>query len=125
MEKTPLGLEIIQTRDGSRVERFETEAGELSLSPDGRFLYLRDWGDDRTLPWTEMFDTASLELIAHKEGLYAMPAPLMNGEFLLVSTSVTVEEPYRELYHMSILQPSDFNVLAEWTAYEFIHWVTP
>jgi hypothetical protein len=125
MEKTPLGLDIIQTRDGSRVGRFDTDAAELSLSPDGRFLYLRDWGDGATMPWTEVFDTASRELIARKDAFFAVPAPLMNGQFLLASTYVSTEEPYREQYHMSVLQPSDLRVLAEWTGSEFIHWLTP
>lgn len=118
MEQTPLGLEIIQTSDGSRVDHIETDTTELSLSPDGRFLYLRNWVD--TAPWTEIFDTSSREIIAREEALYATPARLLNGEFLLVSTYVSSEEKY----HMSVLQPSDLSVVADWTGPEFIYWLT-
>lgn len=123
MEETPLGLDVIQTSDAYRVEHFETDATELSLSSDGRFLYLRNWGDGITLPWTEIFDTASRKLSARKEAFYATPAPLLNGQYVLASTYVSMEEP--EQNHMSVLQPSDLSVLAEWTGPSFIYWLTP
>src|SRR5687768_2715111 len=65
MSQTPLGLEIIQTSDGSRVQRFETDATELSLSPDGRFLYLQSWGPNT--PWTEVFDISNRQFVTRKE----------------------------------------------------------
>jgi hypothetical protein len=117
--QTPLGLEIIQTSDGSRVERFETDTTELSLSPDGRFLYLRTWID--TAPWTEIFDTSNQQVITRREALYATPAVLLNGQFLLVSTYVSSKEKY----HMSVLQPSDLSVVSDWIGPEFIYWLTP
>ncbi|HET9910588.1 MAG TPA: hypothetical protein VFQ13_01800 [Anaerolineales bacterium] len=123
--QTPLGLEILQTSDGSRVERMETDATELSLSPDGRFLYLRHWGDEITLPWTEIFDTSSRKLIERKEAFYATPVLLMSGRFLLASTYVSPESKYAEQYHMSILQPSDLSVLADWVGPDFVYWPTP
>ena len=122
-EQTPLGLEIIQTSDGSRVEHFDTDANELSSSPDGRFLYLRNWAEP--VPWTEIFDTTSRQLLARKEALYAAPAMLMNGQFLLASTYVSPETKYDEQYHMSVLQPSDLSVLSDWTGPDFINWITP
>jgi hypothetical protein len=122
--QTPLGLEILQTSDGSRVERFETKAVELSLSPDGHFLYMRAWGDGiNVTPWTEIFDTARRELIAHKDRLYANPALLTNGEFVLVSNYVTTEK-HKEQYHMSVLQPSDLRVLSEWTDRDSLFWLS-
>jgi DNA-binding beta-propeller fold protein YncE len=119
MEQTPLGLEIIQTSDGSRVEHFETEVTEFSLSPDGRFLYMRNWG--ASLPWTEIFDTSSRQLVARKEKLYGTPALLVNGEALLVSTYSTSETSNT----MSVLQPDGSSVLAEWTAPASVWWLTP
>jgi hypothetical protein len=118
MEQTPLGLEIIQTDNGSRVERLETDATEMSLSPDGRFLYLRNWGPDA--PWTEILDTSNLQLITHKAMLFAFPALLMNGEFLLTSTYSTSEFSH----HMSLLGPDGSSVLAEWTDAKYIWWLT-
>lgn len=121
MEQTPFGLEIIQTRDGNRVEHIETDTTELSLSPDGRFLYLRNWGTHpKYLPWTEIFDTSSQQFIARKDNLSATPALLMNGEFLLTSTFSTSEYSH----HMSILEPDGSSVLAEWTDSESVWWLT-
>ncbi|RPI91941.1 MAG: hypothetical protein EHM40_14400 [Chloroflexi bacterium] len=119
MEQTPLGLEIIQTSDGSRVEHFETDATEFSLSPDGRFLYMRNWGSG--LPWTEIFDTSNRQLVARKEKLFATPALLVNGGALLTSTYSTSETSN----HMSVLEPDGSRVLAEWTASESVWWLTP
>lgn len=118
LESTPLGLEIIQTGDGSRAEHLETDATELSLSPDGRFLYLRDWSG--TTPWTEIFDAANRQLIAHKANLFASPALLVNGEALLASTYSTSEASH----HMSVLEADGSRVLAEWTDSKSIWWLT-
>ena len=121
MEQTPLGLEILQTRDGSRVERIETDTTELSLSPDGRFLYLRNWGSNQdNIPWTEIFDTANWQLVVRKNRVSAMPALLMNGGFLLVSTYSTAETSH----HMTVMQPDGEGALAEWTDSEYIWWLT-
>jgi len=119
MEQTRHGLEIIQTSDGSRLEHFETEATELSLSPDGRFLYMRNWGAGP--PWTEIFDTASRQLVEHKEKLFGTPALLVNGEALLVSTYSTSETSN----FMSVLQPDGSSVLAEWRAPASVWWLSP
>jgi 6-phosphogluconolactonase (cycloisomerase 2 family) len=121
MEQTSLGLEILQTSDGSRVERIETDTTELSISPDGRFLYLRNWGGNQNnIPWTEIFDTSSGKLIIRKTRISGLPALLMNGEFLLVSTYSTAETSH----HMSVLEPDGSSVLAEWTAPAYIWWLT-
>jgi hypothetical protein len=115
--RTPLGLEIIQSSDKSRVGHVDTDATELSLSPDGRFLYLRNWVD--TSPWTEIFDTAVRQIIARQEAFYATPSPLMNGQFLLASTYVSPDGKY----HMSVLRPSDLRVQADWIGPDFIDWL--
>ena len=117
MEQTPLGLEIIQTRDGQRLEHFETEATELSLSPDGQYIYLRSW--ETSTPWTEVFDISSRQVAAHKAGVFAMPTFLMNGQFLLASTYSTSESSH----HMSILEANDLDVISDWTGEEYIFWL--
>jgi WD40 repeat protein len=119
MKQIPLGLEIIRTSDGNRVERFETDASDLSLSTDGRFLYLRNWTDET--PWTEVFDISTGQVLTHKEWIYATPALRMNGEPLLVSTYSTGEFSH----HISIFQPDGSNRLAEWTSSNYVSWLTP
>ena len=121
MSQTPLGLEIVRTSDGSRTAHVETQASELSLSPDGRFLYLRYWADHYSVPWTEVFDTSGDQIITRKAGIYASPALRINGEPLLVSTY----SPTENSHHMSVSQLEDLSVLSEWTAPSYIAWLTP
>ena len=121
MEQTPLGLEILQTSDGNRVKRLETDTTEISISPDGRFLYLRNWGNNQeNIPWTEIFETARGQIVTRKTGISATPALLINGKFLLVSTYSSAEASH----HLSILEPDGSSVLAEWTAPEYLWWLT-
>lgn len=119
MNQTPLGLEVIETSDGSRVEHIETEANDLSLSTDGRFLYLRNWMGNA--PWSEIFDISTKQVITHIEWIYATPALRMNGEPLLVSTYSTSEFSH----HMSILQPDGSELLSEWSGPNYFAWLTP
>ena len=121
VEQTPLGLEILQTSDGSRLKYIETDTIELSLSPDGRYLYLRNWGSNQdNIPWTEILDTANWQSVARRDKVSAMPVLLMNGEFLLASTYSTAETSH----HMSVLAPDGSRALAEWTASSYIWWLT-
>jgi hypothetical protein len=119
MNQTPLGLEIIQTSDGSRVEHYATEADAISISPDGHFLYLRSWTTSE--PWTEIFDTSNHRTTIRQAGIYASPALQMSGEPLLVSTYSVSDTSH----HMSIFQSDGLKMLAEWTGYNYIAWLTP
>jgi len=119
--QTPLGMEIIQTSDGSRVERMETDATDLSISPDGHFLYLRNWGNNpNNIPWTDILDATNRQIITRETELAAMPALLMNGEFLLVSTYSTSEYTH----YMNILRPDDLSMLSNWIDTEYVDWLT-
>jgi hypothetical protein len=121
MEQSPLGLEVLATSGGKRLEHIDTDTTEISMSPDGRFLYLRHWGNpEDNIPWTEIFDIASGQRITRKNQIFGMPALLMNGEYLLVSTYSTGETSH----HMSIWKPDGSNVLAEWTAPRYVWWLT-
>ena len=122
LSQTPLGLEIIQTGDGSRVQHIQTSAAELSLSPDGRFLYLRNWALDQDGGLgTEVFDTSSRQIVSRKVGLYLTPALRMNGEPLLASTYSLSES----LHRMTVLLPDDLSVLGEWKGAGYIALLTP
>lgn len=121
MEQSLLGLEILATNDGNRLEHIDTDTTEVSISPDGRFLYLRNWGNHEDyIPWTEIFDIENEKRITRKTGISGMPALLMNGEYLLVSTYSTGEYTH----HMSVLEPEGLKVLAEWSAPMYIWWLT-
>jgi hypothetical protein len=121
MEQSPLGLDILQTSDGKRLEHLDTDTTEVSISPDGRFLYPRNWGNNEdNIPWTEIFDMASRQVVTRRNRISGMPALLMNGEYLLVSTYSTGESSH----HMSILKPDGSDVMTEWSAPQYIWWLT-
>ena len=117
--QAPLGLEIIRTSDGSRLERLGTDSSDLSLSPDGSYLYLRNW--TTTVPWTEIFDTSKRQIIAHQAETYASPVLRMNGEPLLVSTYSVSDVSHQ----LSIFQLDGSNMLAEWASSNYTSWLTP
>ena len=72
------------------------------------------------MPGTEVFDTSSRQIVARAAGLYLFPALRMDGELLLVSTySIT-----GTLHHMTVLQPDDLRLLADWTGTGYIDWLT-
>jgi hypothetical protein len=120
-QQAPFGLEILSTSDGSRVDHIETDATEFSLSSDGRLLYLRNWGNNQSnIPWTEIYDTSTWQLVNHIPAISGMPAFLMNDESLLVSTYSTAET----VHHMSVLEPDGSNVLTDWTATSYVWWLT-
>ena len=113
----PLGLQVIRTADGVRLNRFDTEASEISISPDGRFLYLSSWGDNE--PWTEVFDTTNSSVVARMEGMLR-PASRMNGELLLAASDWRDDARIR----LTVVDPHSLNVLAEWTGPNEIAWLS-
>jgi hypothetical protein len=117
MEQTPLGLEIVRIMDATRVERLESDATELSRSPDGRYLFLRGWPS--STPWTEVFDTTTQQIVAHKSQAFAQPVLLMNGEFVLAST-ISFSESSN---WMSVLQADNLDAISTWTGKEYIFWL--
>ena len=113
----PLGLQVIRTADGVRLDRFETEASEISISPDGRFLYLSSWGDNQ--PWTEVFDTTKMKAVARMDGMLRL-AFRINGDLLLVLSDWRDETRV----HMMVVDPHSLKVLAEWTGPNEIAWLS-
>ena len=120
LKQTPLGLQIIRISDGSRLAHIETDASDLVLSPDGRFLYLRFWRGDEDAPGTEIFDTSKGQIVTHIAASYLAPTWRMDGGALLASTySVS-----QNLHHMTLFRPDDLSVLANWKGPDYIAWLT-
>ena len=79
-EAISLGLEVIDTQDGTLLESVETEASYLAISEDGQTLLLQGWhiegGQEQN--WTEVMDIPSLTVTQRLEGR-AFPSHLMDG----------------------------------------------
>ena len=57
MSNIPLGLQVIDTKDGSLVQQFDTQASQVSLSRDGKTLLLNGRGTNGVgdQGWTDEF----------------------------------------------------------------------
>jgi hypothetical protein len=116
--RNPLGLQVIRLADGSRLSRIDTLASELSISPDGRVLYLSGWGEEGTR--TEVFNVSRREVVARLEGMLR-PALRMDGKSLLVSSDWIGDRPG---CRMRVADPRSLTVLGEWTGYQCISWLS-
>jgi len=117
--ENPLGLQVVRAADGSRLTRIDTEANELSISPDGRYLYLRGWGETQDSAWTQVFDTYTEQSTVRLEGMWLAPTRRVNGAPILAS-SVWVEEE-REYRNVTV-DPQDLSLLAEWHDSNYLVW---
>ena len=116
----PLGLQIVRTQGGSRMAHYDTDAEELSISADGRYLYLRTWGVSPGIARTEVFDTSTDQIISRLDGMWLMPTRRLDGRPILGS-SVWMND--KNIYHNSIVDPQDMSVLAEWDGPDSITWL--
>ena len=121
MTEHPLGLQIVHTDEGSRLARYDTEASELSISSDGRYLYLRGWGETQDSSWTQIFDTSTNQAIARMNGMWLVPTRHANGAPIFASSVwLNVEGE-----HYNAIVDSQ-SVLAEWASSEYLAWlITP
>ncbi|MBN1452992.1 MAG: hypothetical protein JW963_18385 [Anaerolineales bacterium] len=117
--ENPLGMQIVRTKDGSRRAYYATQAKELSISADGRYLYLRGWGESQESVWTEVFDTSAGQAIARMDGMWLMPTRRINGEPILASNvwMDNVNEHYNAFVDTQI-------VLAKWNSSNYLAWLT-
>ena len=82
---TPLGLQVIATADGTLVDKIDTEANSVSLSPDGTHVLLSGWKDSGSYgtPWTDVYDTSSGSIVKHLDGLNLIPTRRIDGQAIL------------------------------------------
>ena len=116
----PLGLQIVRTSDRSRVAQYDTDAQELSISADGRYLYLRSWGVSPDVASTQIFDTSSNRIIARLNGMFLKPTRRIDGRPILGS-SVWLEN--KRINHNFIVDPQNLSIMAEWDSAGFLTWL--
>lgn len=119
MIENPLGLQIVRAADGSRLAYHDTEASELSISTDGRYLYLRGWGDTQTSARTEVFDLSTNQPIARMDGMWLVPTRRANGAPVFAS-SVWMNDQGE---HQNAIVDSK-SILAEWVSSDYLAWLT-
>ena len=116
----PLGLQIVRTSDGSRVALYDTDAQELSISADGRYLYLRSWGVSPGIGQTQVFDTTTDQTISSLDGTWLVPTRRINGAPILAS-SVWMNDKY--ISHNSIVDPQNLSIMTQWDSADTLTWL--
>ncbi len=105
---TPLGLSVLDTFDGTELARYDTQAVEIGISPDGATLYLRGSYDSFE---TEIVSAAELKLVARVAGYNLILSHRLNGRPILLSTAYRNGNPFSEL---SAFDPQSFAMLYQW-----------
>jgi len=118
--ENPLGLQIVRVDDGSRLTYIDTEASELSISPDGRYLYLRGWGEAQDGAWTQVFDPSTNQFLDRMDGVWLVPTRRIDGAPVLAS-SVWLDSEHRHLN--AVVDPKGLSALAEWSSSEYLAWL--
>ena len=120
MNNIPLGLQIVHTSDGSRVAHYDTVAQELSISTDGRYVYLRSWDISPDIAVTQIFDTSSDRIVSSLNGMFLMPTRRISGAPILGS-SVWVND--KSINHNAIVDPQNLSVIAKWDSTDTPNWL--
>ncbi|MCI0393473.1 MAG: hypothetical protein L0332_10415 [Chloroflexi bacterium] len=80
------GLKVIDTASGAEIASLDLQASGVSLSADGRQLYVVGWISSNR-PFTEVYDATSLELITRLPDRLASATQTLDGRPVLLSTT--------------------------------------
>lgn len=116
----PLGLQIVRASDGSRLAQYNTDAQELSISADGRYLYLRSWGVSSDVASTQIFDTSTGQIISRLNGMFLIPTRRLDGRPILGS-SVWMQN--KQINHNSIVDPQNLSIMTQWESTDIPTWL--
>jgi hypothetical protein len=87
MSTIPLGLQVIDTKDGTLVHEFDTQASQVSLSRDGKSLLLNGWGTNGAgdQSWTEVLDLSTWKVVQRLNGTVSSSYLLDGSQAWMVS----------------------------------------
>ena len=112
-----LGLQVIDSISGREIDTVESEARQVALSADGSQLYLSGWQGE--MPWTEVLDAKSLEVIVHLDGYRLMPARRLDGRPALLGIG---ESQYQS--KLDLIDAKSFEIVYSWALNDYAAWVT-
>jgi len=120
VDTVPLGLQVIDTNNGTMVQQIETIANRLSLSQDGKSLLLSGWemsGASEKI-WTEVLDLSSWEVIQRLDGT-ASSSRLSDGS----QAWLVIGANSGSSYTADIYRPGDAIPRARLTRSRYVDWV--
>jgi hypothetical protein len=101
----PLGLQVIDTKDGTLINSVPTEANNVALSLDGKRLLLTGWSDtpdNNSLSWTDVLDTTSFKVVQRLKGT-ASPSRLLDGSLVWLVN----EQNNDSTYQINLYRPGE------------------
>lgn len=111
-QNTPLGLLVINATTGVELTRVETAATEMSLSPDGRRLFLRGWSiQEPRAPRTEVLNADDFSRVKRVDDLYIFTGTRLNGHPIVLSEYGQPNGPWQ----FATLDPMTLNVIRQWS----------
>jgi WD40 repeat protein len=102
---TSLGLQAIDTSDGTERFKLDLSVSDLKIMPDGSSLLLHSWGE---LPFTTVLDAETLQVTSRFGNAIVFPAQRMNGRPVLLSAVTLENETHMSAYSM------EGELLGEW-----------
>lgn len=117
----PLGLQIVRTEDGNRINRYDTEASDVSISYDGQYLFLQGWSQTDGSAWTQIFDTVTHQPLTRvQDNAWLVPTTRLNGIPILTSSVYINSEDQQ---HYTIVDEEDLSTLVEWDSTDYLVWL--
>jgi len=120
VDTVPLGLQVIDVQTGVLVQQFDTKANRLSLSQDGKLLFLNSWemiGSSERV-WTDVLDLSSWKVTQRFDGTVS-PSQLSDGSQVWLVLGANSGSTYSaDIYH-----PGEAFPRAHITRSSYVDWV--
>ncbi len=106
VKTTPLGLDIVDTSDGSLFKHLATNASSVSTSLDGKSILLNGWGDSSSTDqaWTDVVDVQTYKITGRVND-YLLPSRLLDGSLAWLGTNWQYSGPSTMSIYRSGTQP--------------------
>ena len=112
-----IGMQVIAPQDGTLLDKIDTDASLVRLSPDGSQVFLIGWKNGT--PWTEVYDISSRNIIRHLDGIYLIPTRRLDGKEILVSSRTT----NGDVSYITLLDPDTWATVSEWKGTGDVGWL--
>ena len=97
MQFTPLGMQVVDAASGTLLDKLETGASNIQLSPDGETLLLTDWGQTdqgNSKPHTDLVTAKDLKVVSQLDGEVS-PTRLLDGSLAWLTTDWLSDQSWK------------------------------
>ncbi len=112
----PLGLQVIDTHNGSQLASQETGGQNIFQSADGAYLFINGWEEGQA--WTAVVDANTLATVKRLDGYNVWPYRQIDGQPILVASQTTDVNST-----LAVLDPVTFEWVGSWSKAGYVDWV--